>query len=487
MGNHPHTCAHDAEKTDAIYWRSARMVSARKLWRRTPVGLRMLLGEAWRFVVPFPYSRGLAFARCYSAVMDSEWHAEGALEEVQLACLRDLLDHAYAHVPYYHNLFDSLNLKPCDITCVEHLARLPVLTKNDVRERYLELQADNAKEFYPRVCHTSGSTGEPLEYMLDRRTRLLNDALVQRHFRWCGVGPNDRIAVFRGTLIDQFNAKLRKHWRRVGREMHFSTFDMNAGVMHSYIDILNDFQPVLIRGYPSSLQILSEFITSSRLRPKLRALKAVHTSSETVTKSQRDLIENALGVPLFDWYGHGESTVSAGECEEHKGLHVNSEFGLVELVETDVTTTGGAQLHELVTTSLHNYSMPLIRYQTEDLAEARGRVCPCGRGHRVLDRIIGRRADVIVGVNGVHMAPSSFVHYWKYQVADNLLGVVYTQIVQTHPDRLLVRLVATTSRDNERVIRNKITQVLGDMDTRFEYLRSIPSGQKWRFTVSNLA
>ena len=51
------------------------------------------------------------------------------------------------------------------------------------------------------------------------------------------------------------------------------------------------------------------------------------------------------------------------ECEQHEGMHLNWEYGLVELLPTDEKN-----VYRIIATNLHNFSMPLLRYDTGDLA-----------------------------------------------------------------------------------------------------------------------
>lgn len=254
--------------------------------------------------------------------------------------------------------------------------------------------------------------------------------------------------------------------------------------MEKYIKKLNELKPALIRGYPSSLEILARFMIKKNLKLQFSP-KAIHTSSEVVLPEQREIIENAFGAPLFDWYGHGESTVCAGECEYHKGLHLNLEFGCTEFIKTEETKKM-SKVYNIVSTSLWNFSMPLIRYDTEDLALLENSKCQCGRGLPLIKQIIGRQADIIIGANGVWVSPASFVHFWKYKIADRLKNILYAQIVQEDEDFVKVKLVGEKDKKNEDIIRRQLNTLLGNMKIEFEYLSQIPTGQKWRFTVSKI-
>ena len=234
---------------------------------------------------------------------------------------------------------------------------------------------------------------------------------------------------------------------------------------------------------PASLEILARFIKENNLN--VHSPTAIHTSSEVVLPEQREIIEDAFGASLFDWYGHGESTICAGECEYHNGLHLNLEFGCTEFVKTKETEKM-TDVYNIVSTSLWNFSMPFIRYDTEDLALLDNSKCSCGRSLPLIKKIIGRQADIIKGVNGDLVSPSSFVHFWKYKVANELLDIQYAQIVQEEKDFIRVKLVGRKRKGNEEVIRKQLNMLLGNMKIEFEYLSQIPTDQKWRFTVSKI-
>jgi len=443
--------------------------------------MKKSLGKVWMKAVPFPYVYGLGFARFYNFLMESQWWPAEKLQEYQNERLRIIIKHAYQNVPYYRRIFDERGLKPTDIRYGEDLKLLPILTKDDIRRHFDELTAKNYTEFNPVLSHTSGSTGQPLSYYIDKRLSALTRATVWRHWRWCGIKSGEPVAVFRGTLIDDFGEKQQCYYKVAGAQIHFSTFEMNKEVMSDYVKKLNDIKPSLIRGYPASLEILSRFIKEKNLH--IYSPKAIHTSSEMVLPEQREIIEEAFGASLFDWYGHGESTICAGECEIHNGLHLNLEFGYTELVKTS-ETEGAEGVYNVISTSLWNFSMPFIRYDTEDLSVLGDSKCLCGRELPLIKKIIGRQADIIVGVNGTKVSPSSFVHFWKFKVAEKLLDIKYAQVVQEREDFIKVRLMGKKEEKNEEIIRRQLNMLLGNMEIEYEYLPSIPTGQKWRFTVS---
>ena len=455
------------------------MKMIREIYHKSPEPVKSIIRRT-HSKIPFPYVYGLKFAKYYKWLMKTQWLSPEELEALQNERLHLIIEHAYENVPYYRRIFDERDLKPRDIQTKDDLKLLPILTKDDVRKHFNELVAKDFEIYRPLLSHTSGSTGLPLNYYIDKDLSALIQATVWRHWQWCGIEYGEMIAVFRGTLIDEFGKNQQGYHKQNSNQIHFSTFEMNGKIMTEYVKKLNETKPALIRGYPASLEILAHFIKENDLTVHLP--KAIHTSSEVVLPEQRAIIKDAFEVPLFDWYGHGESTICAGECEYHRGLHLNLEFGCTEFIKTKETAKM-TDVYNIISTSLWNFSMPLIRYDTEDLALLEKSKCSCGRDLPLIKKIIGRQADIIEGVNGVQVSPSSFVHFWKYKVADKLVAIEYAQIIQEKRDFLKVKLVGGEKKENEDVIKKQLKMLLGDMEIDFVYLQRIPTGQKWRFTV----
>src|SRR6266702_3395837 len=58
----------------------------------------------------------------------------GELRELQLARLRETLEHAYANVGHYRRAFDAAGLLPRDCRELADLAKFPLTTKADLRD-----------------------------------------------------------------------------------------------------------------------------------------------------------------------------------------------------------------------------------------------------------------------------------------------------------------------------------------------------------------
>ncbi len=120
------------------------------------------------------------------------------------------------------------------------------------------------------------------------------------------------------------------------------------------------------------------------------------------------------------------------QCPLHEHYHIQSENLIVEVLHPDGTECKPGETGEVVLTTLHNFAMPLIRYQLGDYAVV-GEACPCGRGLPVLERIHGRQRNMLVLPDGSQHWPSFPSALWL-----KVAPIEQFRIIQTALDSLEV-------------------------------------------------
>ena len=435
--------------------------------------------------IPRSVMLGSGFHVFFQKLNKTQWYKPERLKRFQESRLRALIKHAYHNVPYYHKIFKERNIRPGDIKTIEDLKKLPILTKEDVRNHFDQLIAVNANDYKYGIGNTSGSTGKPLTFYLDQQNREIEYAAEWRQLSWAGIDFQDKIATFRGGLVYE-HGKTKALWKfnALSKELNFNTFNMNESLLKIFIKKLKNFHPDLIKGYPSVLQIVSKFILSNNV---VIDPKAIQTSSESVFESQREIIEEAFNCKMYDWYGQSEYVVSAGQCPEGN-YHINGDSGIMEFVKNGENVASG-ELGEILGTGLYNYSMPFIRYKTDDIGKYSDEICTCGRGLPLLQSIEGRVTDLITTPDGKIISGTSFVHYWKHRISPHTPNVDYVHIIQKSKKRLLIEMVKKERYSNEetQTILRELKLLLGsEIEIGFKDLDSIPIGRKWRFTESEL-
>ena len=133
--------------------------------------------------------------------ISKEWrlmeHMDNATEQELMALqnqrLQALIQHCYENVPYYTKLFDERGLKPEDIQCREDLQKLPILTKQIIRDHYDELVSKDIDKRHYQKGSTGGSTGTPLKFMKDTPTWNMAWASSFRAWEWYGFHVGEKM------------------------------------------------------------------------------------------------------------------------------------------------------------------------------------------------------------------------------------------------------------------------------------------------------
>jgi phenylacetate-CoA ligase len=181
-----------------------------------------------------------------------------------------------------------------------------------------------------------------------------------------------------------------------------------AGNSIRQIKLMRDYGTTAAHAIPSYLGYLYEVFESEGLDPrKDTSLKHMIIGAEPHTDDTRKRIEELYGVKAFNSFGLSEMNGPgvAFECEHQTGLHVWEDAFVAEIVNPQtLEPVPDGEIGELVMTTLDRQSMPVIRYRTRDLTRFIPVECPCGRTHRMIDRITGRSDDMFI-IKGCNVFP----------------------------------------------------------------------------------
>lgn len=338
------------------------------------------------------------------------------MSDYQYNKLKFLLTESYEGIPYYRSLFEGLGFDPYkDFTDISDISKLPILGKDFVKankdvfinKKYLK----NAINF-----KTSGSTGVPFEILVHPDQWIMEQGVIWRHWKWGGYNFRDPLAMVRSFVPPDDNTLWKTS--RISNFTYFSPFHLNDEIMSKYLDVMVKKKIKILRGYPSSILSLAEFVLrTDHVIPKI---KLILTASEVLSDKDRYIIEKAFAAKVSNHYGLAEQIVMMGDCEKHEGLHNYDEYGYLELLDTD-----DPKIKRIIGTNLHNLTTPLIRYDTGDLAVVSDEICSCGRTLPTIKNIIGRKDAVIKTVEGYEIPTINF-----YTMLENFQEIDRWQIVQ---------------------------------------------------------
>ncbi len=425
------------------------------------------------------------FMKCYNFVKKNEYESRENLKRYQEKKLEKSIQFSYDNVPYYHKLFKSLNLKPEDIQSIEDLQKLPILTKEVIRNNQKDFVPLNLKDQKYVVRTTGGSTGVPLQYRLSMQDGALAFDILYANWGYAGYELGDKVAVIAGSsLIPSIKSKIIGSIKAFMMNFkEYSSFDLSEKYMDNIVIGLNKFKPKYLKGFPSSMYLFAKHIKNRDLKIDFQP-EAVFTTAEVLFNSQRELIESLFNCEVFDQYGLNDGGVTAFECGMHKGLHIDMIRSIMEIVDENGNQLGVDKEGKILATSLHNFAIPFIRYDTGDLGIVSDKKCVCGRELPLLKKIIGRNTDVLEFPDNMVVSGAAVVDMFKY-FSDKIREY---QVVQKKQNEILIRIVkdATYSKnDSELIIKAFQGHVSTNIEINIEFVDRIETTKegKWKFII----
>lgn len=399
--------------------------------------------------------------------------------EYQRLKLLKLLRHCRDHVPYHRRQLEEHGVDLSDGFSPDEIAKLPILSKDLLREHAAELASDDARARGAFPNSSGGSTGAPVTFLQDRAYRDRN--VIAAKFIYneiLGKLPGDPEVNLWGSDDDVQRGSIGFKARALNflynrRFQNF--FCVDDAKLARYVDAINRFRPVSLWAYVQALDLLAGFIRRTGVR--VHSPRLIISTAGPLHESVRQSVQEVFRCPVFNQYGCREAGAVAFETRDQQGLR-----GLPYLNYTEIV--GG----KVVVTPLTNYSMPLLRYDLGDTAEP-------WTGPQ--DRRYGCRRKLFASITGrVHShfrtASGGLVYggYFAYQFF-SVLWVRQFQVVQDSLDHVTCHIVAAEEPviDDLATIRRRIRHVMGDdCEVEFHFTDDIPPSPsgKHQYTVCNL-
>lgn len=427
------------------------------------------------------YPGGWETRKHLNSLRKTQWLSRSELDQYQFSKIKHLVTSAYENIPYYHHLYQDHDIHPLEVKTWDDFHSLPIVTKEDVK-KHLEEFINPRKQTYAQDVFTGASTGEPMKFYIEDSFWWWNAAYEQRGREWHGVQEGDKVAWIWGAEDDipdwTWYAQIKS---RLMRHRYLNAFNMTEKNMKQFADMLQTWQPALIRAYSSMLYLFARFLKENHiddLRPTF-----VETTAEKLKPHQKKLVSDVFHCPVVDVYTAREFGTIGYTCEAGN-LHIG-ETRYLELISNDHLPSG-EQAGTVVITSLHQNLMPFIRYQLDDEACFSTEKCPCGRELPILKEIFGRTNDYILTPDDRFVHDGFFNFYFWTKP-----GVVQYQIYQPRVDHLQVRLVVGEEIDQGSLdtMRDELREELGksmSIDIQvLDELELTPAGKN-RYLISDV-
>jgi len=434
---------------------------------------------SWPAMVPGHAARLLALLHQFEQTQ--WWPAERILEH-QMKQLRLVLIHAHQNSAFYRRRLDEAGFDPAAPLDLSRWNQLPILTRDEVQDTGESLYCRSFPSTHGETyeAQTSGSTGRVVKV---RGTQLMNlfwQALTLREHHWHHRDLMGTLAIIRlNPQARPPEGTVHQDWGLPTNQIHMTGPSM---ILNIATDIraqavwLERHQPHYLLTYPSNLAALISHFQQEGTR--LKNLREVRTIGETLTPALRQACRERWEAPINDIYSSQEMGYIALQCPVCEGYHVQSEVVLVEILDDAGKPCAPGEIGRVVVSGLHNFAMPLIRYDLGDYAEA-ALPCPCGRGLPALSRILGRRRNLVTLPTGERFWPILGMYHFR-----EIAPIRQFQVVQRALDMIEVRFVVDSplEKSQEARLRALIQQSIGyPFKIEFTYLDQIPKSEAGKF------
>lgn len=371
--------------------------------------------------------------------------------------LRDIIAYCWRHVPFYRDHWRDAISDPHEIQTIADLQKLPILTKDHVRE-HLDTLVTTDPSVKSTEARTGGSTGRPIIFRMTYHDEQLAWAHMYMGWSWAGYRVGDPFLIVGGESVGiglgdkrSLADKVMNRWVTSGSNLTLERTRALTQAPHFH-------QIKLIYGYPNSIKELCEHLSQLGTRPA--ALKGVVCTAEVMLPEVRQRIQDVLGVKVLDQYGLNDGGLHACEGPEQDGLHLSFHRGILEILDD-----GDQQIHSLKTTGravatlFSDKAMPFIRYETGDRVHWHSfEASPSGVHWPRIGPVDGRTGDVLHFPSGrkVPMPGLTLVMRW-------IEGLSSYQFIQSEADMIRVRLDQGTGFTmSEEQVRQFLQNKIGD-------------------------
>jgi phenylacetate-CoA ligase len=326
------------------------------------------------------------------------------LKEIQLKSLKNVVRRVYNNVPFYQKKFNELKIKPEDIKTLKDIRKLPLTTKNDLRDNapfgMMTTSLDNCIELHA----SSGTTGVPVTACYTSKDIEIWSEVMARCMSMSGLTKKD---IFQNPIpYGTFTGAFGFHYgaQKVGAMV----IPSGMGQSERQLKLMEYYGTTFISGVASYAMRLSQVAKDVGIDLHKLKVRNGLFGAEMFTPGLKKRIQDAWNMDVHDIYGLTEMCgpgVSA-DCDMHDGLHIWEDHFLIEILDpVTLEPVGPEEEGEIILTTLTKEGMPILRYRTRDIAKLYDqKVCDCGRTHVKHTTIKGRSDDMII-IRGTNIYP----------------------------------------------------------------------------------
>ena len=425
-----------------------------KMYNKIPIELLNVIGPLF-YILPESVRYGDIYLKEKNEIERIEKLTNQEIDEEVNRRIHEMVNYAYNHVRYYHELFDKNNIDPKKIYTQDDLHVIPFLTKELLVKNRDKMISDEYSKNDLIYITTSGSTGTPAGFYVEKDSHIRDLVYVFHMFSSYGYNVNSSKLVMRGKEFYSQKRGKNIQWDALRRELSINIFNMTDETMEDYCKGIEKYHPDFAYGYTSAMYILCKHIQGrGGVKHKFKAFIGI---SETITEEQRKFIESVIEAPVISFYGMSERVVIAGQKKPGGAYYIEPLYGVAELIDNNGNNIRTHKMvGELVGTSLLNHGMPLIRYKLGDMAS--------WLDTGILSNIEGRKKkDVLINSDGLTISMASlevhskiYDYVARYQFLQTEIGKVTILVVPNEGINLTCEMIEDIENTFNLRTQNKI-------------------------------
>jgi phenylacetate-CoA ligase len=416
-------------------------------------------------------------------LQQSQWWSTEDIQNQQFQQLNELMTHVFKTVPYYQQSLRDAGFNDHEVFTPLNWSHVPILTPSSLTKYAGQITSNAIPSEHGKIARkkTSGSSGNQVSVLGTEVSALFWYAFTLRDHLWHKRDVSGKLVAIRsGRFAKDPDAVHENPGWGIASNLVFkpgsSTLFYNLTPIERQAELLTKHNPDYLLAYPGVILRLANYFQKHKM--KLPNIKQVLTFGEPTTAEIQTNCNATWDVSCKDAYSTEEIGYIALQCPETDNYHIQSESLLVEVINDEGNACKTGETGRVILTTLHNYAMPLIRYEIGDYAEV-GEPCPCGRGLPTLKRILGRKRNRATLPDGRRLWPQLSSNIWS-----GINEIDCIQIKQKTLNHLEIGVVTPIplTQTDEGKLTGSLHQVFGHpFECTYSYLGDIPCHANGKF------
>lgn len=290
-------------------------------------------------------------------------------------------------------------------------SEFPVVSKLSYKENmdaFISQKYDKRRLF---KASTSGSTGTPFVVYQNPQKRIRVHSELIAYNAMVGQNVGDKYIFFRVWTDKNRKSKFEQIKQNL---IPIDILHLTEENIEQIVHLLNSNKKINnTLAYASTYEAIEKYLEKKELTLSGCRVKSMISSSEVLHASTREVLEKRIGCKVIDRYSNQENGVLAQSTFNSNELLVNQANYKIEILKLDSDLPAEiGEIGRVVVTDLYNYAMPIIRYDTGDMAIISENSTP---DQLYLKHVEGRRVDMIYDTHGRALTPHTWsVYMWKF-------------------------------------------------------------------------